>query len=284
MEFILLALLTQAISHYGEKALTQVDNKVRNLLIRASDDDTDEKERKKVIAEAGNLLAAWVLKNPGEFETLLDSLVEPADAEVAKDAPTDKLRTYGRILTGTFDIVHALPLPMAALPGWFHSVDCVAFIDARNSELGSWSSDVYTAWPGSGIFERDDPNYWFPDHTGRPRVQVISVADGTMRNEVLERLEEHLEDAYLQENRSMCYARAGEIWRNLAGAADVDPSAVRLVERIYEGKVVLSPPKVGKGDRKSVVAIKGNAGLDMMQAALRSRVRDDATERAAWLR
>lgn len=261
-ELVLSGMVSQAVPRYGPKIFALIDDNVGALLRRGAAGDT------QAAREADQLLISEIERSSDGGARLVEDLMELPDAD-ADDAPTPRLKKFGEILNGVFNMVSELEPAVAALPGWFHSSDCVIVVDARQIKRGAWIAPQ-PSWRGNQLTDAGDPHYQFfgtsgSIEQGMPRVWVIDC-DGDDRDSVVDRLRRQLTTTVVPAVEIL-YLKVAEL-------AEVEESRVWRSAALYGDRVLLRRPR----DKPAMQALPG----ETLAATIirRSGLPRDWTERA----
>lgn len=249
VELVLTTLVTQAVSHYAQQGFGWFDGRTQRLAeAAAAGDDAAREEVEHVFADKLAQARARSMAGPGDVGADGALSAEEIVADVVFGVPQREegnlsrlLVKFGEILDGTFRGVHELPTSVAAVPGWFHSANCVAVLDARGRGT-RWRAEANLNWSAA---RPSRPHFAFPeppmrpagrrdDRLGVPRVAVLECSGPAEVLEVAARVRPELQ-TFGAETRE--WTR-----RALAEAAGVDPGRVRYMLRLFEDRVELGAP------------------------------------------
>jgi hypothetical protein len=269
-------LLSQAAGHYGGKVFDLVDDQLAKLLTKGLRDP-------KAAHEADALVAARLRKRgQGELSQPVHGLVQQLlvlPSRTSESAPNLPLKSYGRLINGTFKTVGALRPSVVALPSWFHTRECVVVIDCRDVSDNEDRQAPLASWQetgGSWAWTKPEPYYEFG--VRRPHVWIIDCREQRDRDAMLTQVRTLLEPPDTPEPRQ-------PLERALADLSLDDPARVRLLEAVYELKVELGRMPLQRTVRRSQhieFAIQGANEFKEMQDALADVVERQAEREVEW--
>ncbi len=261
-------LVAFAVTHYAAKALPLVDQRLRDLFLRGSQDAAAQ-------AEAEELLAERMAAEPEQARALvaaaLERLPDPR-------APSPKLDALWRITQGLLFAIRQLRPPLVALPGFHHSPMVVSVFDAR----GDISLEPYRTWQtedGPGTLSLGDPlhgillsGYGEAVRESIPRIFLIAVPNQQARVRVLRRLDE----AFSAEDPRTSVNLLGHMLHRLA---QVPPDRVSAASWIRESSLETENLD---GTPGSSYPIDSPDGITLLRAALIERIVAVDTQAARW--
>jgi hypothetical protein len=252
LELVLSGFISAAAGHFGKRIAAVLDERVGRAVAGGSSEDRSEAfapllERSSsgdtaAIVEVESRVSAFLRAHPDDGAALVAEVLE-ATGSSAANAPTPTLAGYQNFLDNTIDMVRRMPPPVVALPGWFHTTDCVTIIDARRGDQVGFQTAVATprTWAdASGLREAEpgDNYFYLPSFNdsvdgGYPRMWVIDCDGPDDRDGVL---------VLLNRRFTVIDAPSPRVLEmELPGVAEVEPDRIRMVHRLFERKVVLRP-------------------------------------------